>query len=425
MIGTFESAAERVRRLGDIHQAGLRFRKMRVRRIFRTLETAMSAGPMSLRELRQIVQQDYEAPVVSLYLNFSPDRLVRADRPVFLSVFESLQHTELERRTEYLQSLTRSQRMRLQDDVAEIRLFLETYRPEGARSIALFKSGDQLVRGLPLTVRSADSLTIDPDPYVEPLEAIMEANRRVLTIELSKDAATVSVYHLGLEQIIDTVKAPAEGQPAQSGRPKDEVQRHFQTHLHWHLESVARLATRAFRERDCELVALVGEAPLLDAFDDFLHKSLKDKLLIKVNPSPGATRAQWRREIDAALDRLRGQEEAAALGELGRYRAHGRLAAGLEAVLEPVNLLLARQLYIRSDLQRPGWICRDHHYLSLQPGRCVFDGTELAPVDNLADELIEVARLHGVDVMVISKRAELLDPFGGVAAVTLPVAPSP
>jgi peptide subunit release factor 1 (eRF1) len=277
---------------------------------------------------------------------------------------------------------------------------------------------------LRLTVRSADSLAIDPDPYIEPLEAIMEANRRVLVIELSKEAATVSVYHLGLEEIIDTLKAPAEARHWQPSRPEDIEERHVETHLHWHFEAVARLASRVFRERDCELVALVGESSLLDAFDDFLHRSLKDKLLVKLDPSPGETRAQWRGGIDAALDRLRGDEEASALGELGFYRAHGRLAAGLDAVLEPVNLLLARRLFIRADLHRPGWMCRAHHYLSLQPGRCVFDGAELEPVDNLADELIEVARLHGVDVMVVSKRPDLLDPFGGVAAVTLPVAPS-
>lgn len=423
MIGTHETAEERMRRLGNIEQAALRFRKTRVRRVFRTLEAAMSAGPMSLRELRQMVEQEYEAPVVSLYLNFSPDRLVRADRPIFLSVFESLRQGEIDRRKSYVDSLARPQRIRLEDDLAEISLFIENYRSAGARSIALFKSGEQLLRGLALPARSADALTIDRDPYIEPLEAMMEANRRVLVIELSRDAATLSVYHLGVEEAIDTVKARADTGSVQSKRPEDIVQRRTETHLHWYFESIARLAARVFRERDCELVALVGEAVLIEAFDDFLPKALKDKLLIEINPSPGESRAQWLPVVDRALDRLRGDEEAAAIGELGWYRAHSRLAVGLEGVLEPVNLLLARRLFVRPDLQQPGWICRTHHYLSLQPGRCVFDDSELAPIENIADELIEVARLHGMDVMVISKRPELLDPFGGVAVVTLPAPP--
>jgi hypothetical protein len=423
MIKTHETAEQRVRRLGNIEQAALRFRKTRLRRVFRTLEAAMSAGPMSLRELRQIAEREYEAPVVSLFLNFGPDRLVHADRPIFLSVFESLRHGELDRRKSYIESLSRPQRIRLEDDLAEISLFLENYRPAGARSIALFKSGEQLLRGLALSARSADSLTIDLDPYIEPLEAIMEANRRVLVIELSRDAATLSVYHLGLEEVIDTVKAPADIGSVQSKRPEDIIQLRSETHLHWHFESVARIAARVFRERDCELVVLAGEAVVLEAFDDFLPKALKDKLLVEINPSPGESRAQWLPAVDSAVDRLRGDEEAAAIGELGWYRAHGRLAVGLESVLEPVNLLLARRLFIRPDLQQPGWICRTHHYLSLQPGRCVFDDAEVAPVENIADELIEVARLHGMDVMVVSKRPELLDPFGGVAVVTLPAPP--
>jgi release factor family 10 len=424
MIRTHETAEERIRRLGNIEQAALRFRKTRLRRVFRTLEAAMGAGPMSLRELRQMVEQEYETPVVSLYLNFSPDRLVRADRPIFLSIFESLRQGELQRRKSYLESLTRPQRNRLEDDLAEISLFLENYRPTGARSIALFKSGEQLLRGLSLSARSADALTIDRDPYTEPLEGIMEANRRVLVIELSKEAATLSVYHLGVEEVIDTISAPAGTGSVQSKRPEDIVERRDETHLHWHFESVARLAARVFRERDCELVALVGEAVLLEAFDDFLPKALKDKLIVEINASPGDSRPQWLPAVGKAVDRLRSDEEAAAIGELGWYRAHGRLAAGMESVIEPVNQLLARRLFIRGDLRQPGWICRTHHYLSLEPGQCVFDGAELLPVENIADELIEVARLHGMDVMVVSKRPELLDPFGGVAVVTLPPPPS-
>jgi len=422
MIGTHETAEERVRRLGNIEQAALRFRKTRVRRSFRTLESAMTAGPMSLHELRQITEQEYESPVVSLYLNFSPDRLVRSDRPIFLSVFESLRQGELSRRRNYIESLARPQRIRLEDDLAEISLFLENYRPAGARSIALFKSGEQLLRVLSLPARSTDALTIDRDPYIEPLEAVIEANRRVLVIELSRDAATLSVYHLGVEEMIETVSAPANS-GVQSKRPEDIVERRVETHLHWHFESVARLGARVFRERDCELVALVGEAELLEAFDDFLPKALKDRLLVEINPSPGDSRARWLPSIDSALDRLRGDEEAKAIGELGWYRAHGRLAAGIESVIEPVDQLLARRLFIRADLQQAGWVCRTHHYLSLQPGPCIYDGAELVSVENISDELIEVARLHGMDVMVVSKRPELLDPYGGVAVVTLPPPP--
>src|SRR5437868_4646535 len=60
---------------------------------------------ISREDLRHIAGQHYEGPVVTLYLNFSADRLLRADRPVFLSVFNSLRHRELEARKATIESL--------------------------------------------------------------------------------------------------------------------------------------------------------------------------------------------------------------------------------------------------------------------------------------------------------------------------------
>jgi hypothetical protein len=423
MVGSLGTAEERERRIGELHLENVRRRKSQARKLHKTLENAFSAGLITAGELRRLAQQDYEAPVISLYLNFSPKNVSRGDHPVFLAVFDSLRHQELERRKAFIEALSRDRRFRLQEDLAEVGAFLQTVRPEGARSMVLFKSGRQLNRGMSVPVRLVDSLTIDPDPFLEPLETVLEANHRVLTIQLSKEGATLSIYHLGVDEIVDSVKPPVPLELVRTARSKDQAQRHRETLLQWHFESVAQLAYRLFRELECDLVALVGEQSLLDSFDEFLHRTLRDRLLVKLSPSPEQTRAEWRSGIEAALDRRREQEETAALTELGRYRAHGRLAAGLEDVIEPVNLLLARQLFVSPELQRPGWVCKSHHYLSLQPGRCVFDGTELASAENVIDELIEVARLHGVDVMLIEKRQDLLQEFGGVAAITLPVAP--
>jgi hypothetical protein len=83
-----------------------------------------------------------------------------------------------------------------------------------------------------------------------------------------------------------------------------------------------------------------------------------------------------------------------------------------------VNQFLVRRLFVRTDLAEPGYVCRQHHFLSLNEGSCPFDGSELLPAENLVDELIEFAWLHGVELMVFVERPELLDPHAGVAAVT-------
>jgi peptide subunit release factor 1 (eRF1) len=299
---------------------------------------------------------------------------------------------------------------------------VEAFQPEGARSVALFKCRDQLNRAMSLPIRTADSLTIDLDPYLLPLEAILEEHHRVLIVELSRDAATFSVYQLGHEEKIDSLKSFVPDPSRDLSRP-GKVQRHRLTHVHWHLKSAAQLAGRIVRERQCDLVALLGDHRVLAEFEEFLPKSLQGRILTRDTLSPHDDRGRRRAVIEAALDRHREREEEQALADLGRYRAEGQLAVGLEAVLDVANLFLMRALFVSDDLARAGFVCRDHHYLALDPGPCVFCQKDLWPTENVIDELVEFAWLHGVDVMTIRQRQELLRPFGGIAAVLLPVRP--
>ncbi|HYM50874.1 MAG TPA: hypothetical protein VET65_09940 [Candidatus Limnocylindrales bacterium] len=389
----------------------------------KTLEAAFAERPFISREqLRDIARQHYEGPVLTLYLNFSAERLIRADRPVFLSVFASLRHRELEARKPYIESLPHAQRLRLPDDLADVASFLEGFRPEGARAVVILKAGAQLNRVMPLPVRVADSLTIEADPYVEPLEAIMEEERRVLVVDLSKEKTAVSVYELGHEEPVETAKAFVPSETVDASRP-GKVQRHRLTHLQWHLKSSAQLASRVFRERACDLLVLVGEATLVKEFEDYLPKAIVERLLARLQLSPRADPDERRSAIEDALTARRRQDEGAALEELGYFQAQDRLARGLEMVIGAANLFLMRQLLVADELTRPGFFCRRHHFLSLKPGSCPFDAQPLEAAENVVDELIEMARLQGVEVLLVRHRQDLLGPYDGAAAVLVTATP--
>jgi peptide subunit release factor 1 (eRF1) len=189
------------------------------------------------------------------------------------------------------------------------------------------------------------------------------------------------------------------------------------------LKASAQAAERLFRERGFELLALIGEETLVKEFEDYLAKPLHDRLLAEVHLSPEDGPNRRREALQEALAKQRKQEEEAALEELGFFQGHGRLAAGLEKVLDAANLFLMRRLLIDDELARPGYVCRDHHFLALTPGSCPFDGRALLPAENVVDELVEIARLHGVEVMLVAQRPDLLARYGGAAAVLVTAAP--
>jgi len=387
-----------------------------------TLTAAFAERPFINREdLKAIARQHYERPVITFYLNFAPERLVRADPPVFVSVFHSLRHEALEARKEHIETLSREQRLGLPEDLRDVEAFLEAYQPSGARSLVVFKSGTQLNRVMPLPVRVADSLTIDTDPYVEPLEAIMEEQHRVLVLDLAKEKATFFLYELGFEEQIHSIRSFVPSDRVDAGRP-GKVQRRL-THLQWHFKASAQAAERLFRERGCDFLALIGEETLVKDFEDYLAKSLRDRLVAELRWSPDDGPNRRRAALEEALAKQRTKEEEAALEELGFFQGHGRLSAGLEKVLDAANLFLMRRLVLDDELARPGYVCRDHHFLSLTPGSCPFDGQALLTAENVVDELVEIARLHGVEVMLVGQRRDLLARYEGVAAVLLAAAP--
>src|SRR5713101_7815908 len=244
MATTWETIEEREQRVRGTRTSSAMARAAEQIPDGRTLRAVFAERPFISREdLKSIARQHYERAVITLYLNFNPETLVRSDPPVFVSVFHSLRHRELEARKPFIEALPRAERLAIPQDVGEVQAFLEGYQPRGARALVIFKSGDQLNRVVPLPVRVADSLTIDADPFIEPLEAIMEEQHRLLVVDLSKEKTTFSIYELGFEARIHAIRSSVPGDEVEPS-PEDEVQRHRLTHLQWHFKASAQAADR-------------------------------------------------------------------------------------------------------------------------------------------------------------------------------------
>jgi hypothetical protein len=370
----------------------------------------------SVPELRELVGRSYGGPVISVYLNLASERLV-GNPPVYVSVLKSMRHGELEARRALVKSLRTRQRNQLLNDLDEIEAFVQAMDPESMSSLALFKSGPDLNRVIRLRVRSADRLVIDPDPYVEPLLALLEEQPQVLVIEVSKQESRFWRYHLGHFEQVTSIESFVPTDTVDASRP-GKVQRHRLTHLRWHLKATGQLAGRLVRERDFDLVVLSGSEEVLAELEQLLPDQVQGRVTARLHVPAQDGPRELQREVEDVVARRRREHEEAALERLGEYRGRGELARGLPEVLEVANEFLVRRLYVSSRLHQPGWICREHHYLALSEGVCPFDHEPLLSVEDLIDELVEVARLHGVELMVVTERPDLLDPFGGVAAVT-------
>src|SRR5438128_12298431 len=147
MASTWETLEERERRVKGTRTTSAMARAAQEIPEPTTLKASFADRPFISREdLRNLTRQHYERPVITFYLNLAPPQGVRSDPPVFVSVFHSLRHRELEARKPYIEGLPRAHRLALPDDLADVQAFFEGFKAAIARSLVIFQIGVQLNR---------------------------------------------------------------------------------------------------------------------------------------------------------------------------------------------------------------------------------------------------------------------------------------
>jgi release factor family 10 len=383
------------------------------RSLLKSLKEPNIISPQSIRSLGET---EYQDPVVSLYLQLNPEKMVPKEKGL-VRFFHSLKNGAFEKRKDFIAGLPRPQKESLDHDLKEIEAFLEEHPVPGKlRSVVIFKSGKALNRIVGLSVKTADHLVIDPDPYTLPLEAILEENEKVLFVEIAKEESHFLVYQLGYCQEVDKIKSFVPTDTVDASIP-GRVQRHRLTHLQWHLKLTARQASRFYSDWSCKVLVLMGEERILHLLEGFLHETLREKIISRVYGSPAADTRDRKEFIENALRTYKAERETQAMNDLSRYKPDV-VAFGLRAVIEVCNLFLVRTLLISESLHQKGSVCKEHHYVSLDETECPFCHAPLLQVENVADEIVEIARLHGVNVTIVEYSQELMAKYDGIAAVT-------
>jgi len=382
----------------------------------RSLLRAMGAqSGVSEEKVRALVETEYTDPVISLYLELSAEKVAPEPKGLLRS-FHSMKRHALDEHKDFIDSLSKSQKATLEHDLQEIEGFLANYFvPQHLRSLIIFRSGQKLNEVIGLLVPARDALKIDPDPYITPLEAVLEEDEKVLFVECVKQDAKFLLYQLGSVQQIERTKSFVPSDTVDRSIPH-HAQQHRLTHLQLHLKQVADEIYHLYDQGMCDLLALMAESRVAALLDEYLHESLKPKIIARILDSPDADARDRRELIEGALRDHRAAKEAKAIESLHDHRPE-ELVYSLRNVINALNLFLIRKLLVSENLHQEGFACKEHHYLSLEAGNCPFDNTKLLAAENVVDEVIEVARLHGVEVLIIKHRQDLLAQYAGIAAI--------
>lgn len=388
----------------------------------RSLLRAMGAqNGISEDKVRALVETEYANPVISLYIALGPDKVAPEPRGL-VRAFHSMKTRAFEQHKDFIDSLSRTQKAILEHDLREIESFLADYFvPQHLRSLIIFRSGEKLNEVIGLLVPTNDAFKIDPDPYITPLETVLEDDEKVLFVERAKDDTKFLLYQLGSCQQIDRAKPSLPTDTADKSIPR-RAQEHRLEHLRAHLRQVADEIYQLYDQGACDLLVLMAETRIAALLEEYLHESLKPKIIARILDPPEADARARKELIEAALREHRTEKETKAIESLRNHKPE-ELVSSLRDVINVQNVFLVRKLFVGEGLHQKGFVCKEHHYLSLDSGNCPFDNSHLLLAENVVDEIVEVARLHGVEVLIIKHRQDLLAQYAGIAAIQYAVPP--
>jgi peptide chain release factor subunit 1 len=337
-------------------------------------------------------------PVSSFYLNVDGRRFPR--KQDYEVRAEELCH----RLRQDAARLPRDHRRSVEADGDRFLAFVRDLERGQTRAVALFSATagglwEEVLVPRPLP----DRVTVAPQPYLLPLEALLETYESFCTVLVDREKARVFYAALGRIEEETDVFDEVPGWHDQGGWSQARFQRHIEAHVQDHLRRVADLLLAYSRRRPFDHLILAGPEELLPQFERELHDYLRRRVAARTTLPMGATPAEVLERSLRVEEEVEARREREAVEEVLAQAAAGQNAVlGFQAVLEALNEGRVRTLVVPFDLAREGVRCFGCGWLDLQGETCPACGGALEAVPDLVDAAVAAALRRGARVQTLS-----------------------
>lgn len=335
-----------------------------------------------------------QAPVASFYLNVDGRRFPR--KQDYEVRAEELCH----RLRQEAADLPRDHRRSVERDAERFLAFVRELERGSTRGVALFSaSADGLWEEVLVPRPLSDLVTVAPQPYLLPLEALLETYESFCTVLVDREKARVFFASVGRIEEETDVFDEVPGQHDQGGWSQARFQRHIEVHVQDHLRRVADLLLRYSERRPFDHLIIAGPEELLPHFERELHDYLRRRIAARVTLPMAAT-------VDEVLERslqveeeLEARREREILEQVRAQAAAGQSAVlGLEAVLEALNRGRVGTLVVPFGLTREGVRCPRCGWLDVRGELCAGCRAKVETVPDVVDAAVATALRQGARV---------------------------
>jgi len=234
--------------------------------------------------------------------------------------------------------------------------------------------------------------TVGRQPYLLPLEAMLETQRSVCAVIV--DRAKARIFLSGRDVIEERTEVVDDvpGRHEQGGRAQARYQRHVDDHVGRHLRRVADLLLDMLRRGDFDYVIVAGPEQALAEFERLLHDWVARRIVGRTSLPITASPGEVLERILEIEERMESKKEAQMLERLRAAAATGRGAVvGVPATLRALNDARVDTLVVPFDSGSPGVRCPECGLLDADRKRCPRCGVPTAPVIDLVDAAVAAA----------------------------------
>ncbi len=357
-----------------------------------------------------------EAPVVSVYLDISPQRVNEA--PVRVRAKRLIEEA---RKVE-----NDIDKRRLEEALAPVEHFLQIEYDESAKigqGLAIFSApAIDLWRVYRLPVPVRDRLMVGDRPEVRPLVVLAEEFEPMGIIFVDRVHGRLFRMFMGeIEEWAEDLDTDVPGWHKQGGWAQARYQRHIEDHIERHFKHVAADAAAFFQENPVTRLVLAGHPENTHWFESFLPTELRQKVVahIPMEHFAGINDVLQRAlEVEQQIER---QVEAERLTTLFDAIHQGRGVKGLRDTLRALTEQRVMVLLVAEGFAAPGAECPNCGWLTDDPTRaqCELCGAGMVRTDDVVELAIERAIQQADDIDVIrgEQRQRMLEEGEGIGAL--------
>jgi peptide subunit release factor 1 (eRF1) len=264
-----------------------------------------------------------------------------------------------------------------------------------------------------------NQIVFDLNPYIRPVNRILEGFRRFLVLILDRREARWYEMFMGRIAPLASVSSeiPKKVKSGLEGQETKRMERHFEALVHGHFKRSAQVTFDILKKNGFDGLWIGCADGIYRDFETLLHPSVKERIKGRLKAKPSDPLDKVLKEGAGLEQRIRTETEDILLKNLiGEIEKGGRARSGLHDCLDSLNKSEVQTLVVTRNFAVPGKFCPRCRLLYTQELRCPSCERKTETRPDIVDEAIESALHRHCEVKYVTAPSGL-DHYGKIGAL--------